>query len=70
MSWLEACAYFEFDRANGMRFPPTIAALRVAAPVAARPEALLAALRGWEALGSSGVGGIARYRQYQVPFDT
>ena len=30
MSWLDACAYAELDRANGMRFPPTIAALRVA----------------------------------------
>jgi hypothetical protein len=30
MSWLDACAYAELDRANGMRFPPTIAAWRVA----------------------------------------
>src|SRR4051794_8101997 len=28
MSWLDACAYVELERANGIRFPPTIAALR------------------------------------------
>jgi hypothetical protein len=31
MSWLDACAYAEFERAKGIRFPPTIAALRVVA---------------------------------------
>src|SRR4051794_14784186 len=30
MSWFDASAYFEFERANGMRLPPTIAACRVA----------------------------------------
>jgi hypothetical protein len=29
MSWFDACAYVELERANGMRFPPTIAARRV-----------------------------------------
>src|SRR6476469_2497325 len=28
MSWLDAWAYAELERANGIRFPPTIAALR------------------------------------------
>src|SRR3954451_8003880 len=28
MSWLDACAYAEFDRANGMRLPPRTAARR------------------------------------------
>jgi hypothetical protein len=55
MSWLDACAYAEFERANGMRFPPTIAARR---GVAERVVAI-ADLRG--------SGRIARYRQYQVP---
>ena len=43
MSWLDASAYFELERANGIRFPPTIAAWRVA---------------GFEvsAMGTSGVG--------------
>jgi hypothetical protein len=30
---LDACAYVELDRANGIRFPPTIAALRVGAAI-------------------------------------
>jgi AcrR family transcriptional regulator len=29
MSWFEACAYGPFDRAKGIRFPPTTAARRV-----------------------------------------
>src|SRR3954471_20496399 len=33
MSWLDACAYVELERANGIRFPPTIAALRVGADI-------------------------------------
>jgi hypothetical protein len=45
------------ERANGIRFPPTIAALRVA---------------GFEvsATGTSGVGWIGRYSEYAVPFVT
>jgi hypothetical protein len=33
MSWLDAWAYAAFERANGIRFPPTIAALRVEAAI-------------------------------------
>jgi hypothetical protein len=53
MSWLDAWAYAELDRANGIRFPPTIAALRVA---------------GFEvsAMGTSEVGWCGRYREYAV----
>src|SRR3712207_99407 len=35
MSWLEACAYAEFERAKGMRLPPTIAAFRVCGAIGA-----------------------------------
>jgi hypothetical protein len=30
---LDACAYAELERANGIRFPPTIAALRLEADI-------------------------------------
>ena len=55
MSWLDACAYAELERANGMRFPPTIAALRVAA----------SRCQPWGPPGSGGVAGTqsTRYRR-------
>jgi hypothetical protein len=55
MSWLDASAYFELERANGIRFPPTIAALRVAG-------------FGLAAIGTSGVeiSSVGRYSEYAV----
>jgi hypothetical protein len=58
MSWLDAWAYLEFERANGMRFPPTMAALRGAGFWVAGFSVV--------ATGTSGSGLIGRYRQYQV----
>jgi hypothetical protein len=58
MSWFDACAYFEFERANGMRFPPTIAAFRVSGVRLVAIEALRGSVH------------FARYRRYQVPSDT
>ena len=49
MSWLDASAYAEFERANGIRFPPTIAALRTEVE------------RVGDAIGTSGVGRTGRY---------
>jgi hypothetical protein len=53
MSWFDACAYAELERANGIRFPPTIAALRVAGVEVS-------------AMGTSGVRWIGRYSRYAV----
>jgi hypothetical protein len=52
---LDASAYFELERANGIRFPPTIAALRVAG-------------FGLAAIGTSGVeiSSVGRYSEYAV----
>src|SRR4051795_1353184 len=47
MSWLDACAYFELERANGIRFPPTIAARRT--------DVERVAGFGLAAIGTSGV---------------
>jgi hypothetical protein len=56
---LDACAYFELERANGIRFPPTIAALRTEAGRVAGFWLL--------ATGTSDVGWIGRYSEYAVP---
>ena len=62
MSWLDAWAYAELERANGMRFPPTIAALRTAVERVAGFEV--------SATGTSEVGWIGRYSEYAVLFVT
>jgi hypothetical protein len=54
MSWLDARAYAEFERANGIRFPPTIAARR------AEVERVVAT-------GDLRVGWTGRYSEYAVP---
>jgi hypothetical protein len=54
MSWLDAWAYFELERANGIRFPPTIAALRTEME------------RVGDAIGSSRVERTGRYSEYAV----
>jgi hypothetical protein len=60
MSWLDASAYFELERANGIRFPPTTAALRT--------DVERVAGFGLAAIGTSGVENLFgwRYSEYAV----